>query len=148
MKSIGLLVLTLSTVPALAADPVHSIESDEPIALHDYDWGVTWSSFIEGNSVSSWQEDTPQAFSHVRAVPDKKAEYEFKLVEVTYSDHEEIKGLFDIYRNGTIVCDDCVGKAYGLSLAPGNYFKVYVGTPSGYAENWHYRGYISHRFDY
>lgn len=148
MKSIALLALSMLSVQAFAADPVHSIESEKPLYLHDYDWGYTWSSFYEGNSVSSWQEGTPQAFSHVGAITAKKVEYEFKLVDVSFSDDDEIEGLFDIYRNGVLMCNDCVGKAYGLDGAIGDYFKIYVGTPFAYAENWHYSGYITHRFDY
>lgn len=57
-------------------------------------------------------------------------------------------GLWDVYRNGSLVCNHCVGKVYGLSGAIGSYFKIYVGTPLAYAETWHFSGYITNRFDY
>ena len=41
-----------------------------------------------------------------------------------------------------------MGKAYGLSGAIGDYFKIYVGMPHIYAERWHFSGYITNRFDY
>ena len=47
--------------------------------------------------------------------------------------------------------NDCVGKAYMLSpspIPPGNYFKIYVGTPAAYAEKWLYSGDRTDRFDF
>jgi hypothetical protein len=55
-----------------------------------------------------------------------------------------------VYRNGALRCASCIGSAYGLSQAAGvgNYFKIYVGSPFAYAEDWHFSGYITSRFDY
>jgi hypothetical protein len=70
------------------------------------------------------------------------------LITPTASDADSITGKWIVRRNGVIVCNNCIGKAYGLSAAVGNYFKIYIGTPAAYAEKWHYSGYITSRFDF
>ena len=127
--------------------PVHSVWSDnQPLYVADGDTGKWYTSTL-GFSASSWQETTPQAFSHAVALAGGSL-YEFRLVSVSSSDSDSILGLWDIYRDGTLVCNLCVGQAYGLSGAIGDYFKIYVGTPFGYAEKWHFSAYITNRFDY
>jgi hypothetical protein len=127
--------------------PVHSVWSDNrPIYVIDGDTGITYAP-SQGYSASSWQQTTPQAFSHAAALT-SNGQYEFRLVAVSASDNDSISGLWDIYRNGTLACNHCVGQAYGLSGAVGSYFKIYVGTPLAYAEKWHFSGYITSRFDY
>ncbi len=127
-------------------EPVHSVWSNRPLAIADGDTGK-WYTPTDGNLVSSWQENTPQAFSHALGLAGGH-QYEFRLVAVSSSDFDSILGLWDIYRDGTLACNHCVGQAYGLSGAIGNYFKIYVGDPFAYAEKWHYSGYITNRFDY
>jgi hypothetical protein len=34
------------------------------------------------------------------------------------------------------------------AIPPGNYFKIYVGTPAAYAEKWLYSGDRTERFDF
>jgi hypothetical protein len=127
--------------------PVHSVWCDDrPLAVVDGDTGVAYTP-SSGDSASSWQETTPQAFSHAVATTSNGL-YEFRLVAVSASDNDSILGLWDIYRNGTLACNHCVGKVYLLSGAIGSYFKIYAGTPLAYAEKWHFSGYITNRFDY
>lgn len=141
------LVLGIFSSAAWAqGEPVHSVWSTRPILIIDGDTGASITP-REGYSVSSWQESTPQAFSNAMGNNGLRF-YEFRLVSVKGSDSDSILGLWDIYRNGALVCSLCVGQAYGLSGAVGNYFKIYVGTPTEYAEKWHYSGYITSRFDY
>lgn len=127
--------------------PVHSVESEKPLYVADGDTGK-WYTQDLGYSVSSWQEDTKQAFSHAVGLGGGHL-YEFRMVQLTATpDADSINGKWDVYRDGILVCGSCVGKAYGLSGAVGDYFKIYVGTPTAYAEKWHWSGYITHRFDY
>lgn len=143
------LVLSLSA-SAVSAKllPVHSIWSDNrPIGINDGETGKSYEA-VRGYSVTSWQEFTPQAFSHAVGVADNGSLYEFRLTSVTSSDAAEILGRWDIYRNGVLVCGSCIGKVYGVNGAIGDYFKIYVGTPFAYAELWHFSAYITNRFDY
>jgi hypothetical protein len=137
-------------IPAAAAAkplPVHSVWSDNrPIYIIDGDTGRIYTPTV-GYSSHNWQETTPQAFSHAEGIANGDL-YEFQMVSLSASDFDSILGLWDIYRNGVLVCNHCVGKAYGLSGAIGNYFKIYVGTPLAYAEKWHFSAYITNRFDY
>ena len=145
---LALALIALLAAAPLAAQPVHSVWSDTELGLRDGEFDV-WLTPTSGNSVSSWQEGTSEAFSN--AIADAgRDNYEFRLVAVTSSDSDSINGLWDIYRNGSLRCNNCIGSAYGLSQAAGvgNYFKIYVGSPFAYAEDWHYSGYITARFDY
>jgi hypothetical protein len=77
--------------------------------------------------------------------------YEFVLVRTTGSTPDGIDRLWDVRRNGVLVCNNCVGKAYLLgpsAIPPGKYFKIYVGTPSADAEKWLYSGDRTDRFDF
>jgi hypothetical protein len=126
--------------------PVHQIGSEKPLAVTDGDTRKGYSPSL-GFASSNWQVGTTQAFSHAIALTPGGL-YEFRLVHVQSTDDGAIKGLWDIYRDGLLACDDCVGRAYGLDGALGSYFKIYVGTPDAYAEKWHFSGYITSRFDY
>ena len=142
------LALVLAASPALAADPVHSVESEKPYVAYDYDAGKEIGKFKAGDAVFSWQEGSDPAFAHALFYSAAGDEYEFRLGKQTGNGFDSIEGLWDIHRNGVLLCDDCVGKAYGLDGAVGDYFKIYVGTPFAYAENWLYSGWITHRYDY
>lgn len=143
------LILAMLSIAATAAAkwlPVHQIASDKPIYVTDGDTGKQYKPTF-GRASSNWQVGTKQGFSHAIAIADGGL-YEFRLTRVQSSNDAEIQGLWDIYHDGVLACDDCVGKAYGLNGPLGNYFKIYVGTPLAYAEIWHFSGYITHRFDY
>ncbi len=146
--AVATLALFAATVTAEAKwVPVHSVWSDNsPLYVRDGETGK-WFTPDLGYSASSWQEGTEQAFSHAVAFGNGHL-YEFRLVTVSTSDNDEIGKLWDVYKDGTLACDDCVGKVYGLSGSIGDYFKIYVGTPSAYGEIWHFSGYITNRFDY
>lgn len=141
-------LLALLVAAPLAAQPVHSVWSDKPLALRDGEFD-TWLSPDSGNAALAWQEGTSEAFANAQATSGSDS-YEFRLIAVGASDDQEISGLWDIYRNNSLRCAACVGKAYGLnqSAGVGNYFKIYVGDALGYAEDWHWSGYITARFDY
>ncbi len=145
---LAFVLLSLFTSAAWAKwFPVHSVWSDDrPIYVIDGDTGTLYTP-TSGDSASSWQETTPQGFSHAVGVTSNGL-YEFRLITVSANDSDSLTGLWDIYRNGTLACNHCVGKAYGLSGPIGGYFKIYVGTPLAYAEKWHFSAYITNRFDY
>lgn len=150
MKALLALGVMLFSVQAYAqsADPVHSVQCDDkPLYLIDYQYGVTYSTFKYGYSVISWQEGSDPSFAHATAYT-PGGEYEFRLDTPHGNSSSEIKGEWDITRNGTLVCNDCIGVGYGLDGSVGDYLKIYVGTPWSYAENWHFSGYITDRFDY
>ena len=149
MKTLSVLTALLITVQAQAADPVHSVQCDDkPLYLTDYAYGTTFSKFKYGYALFSWQEGSDPSFAHATAIASSGDEYEFRLETLYSNNTSEIEGEFDISRNGVVVCNDCIGRAYGLDGSVGDYFKIYVGTPWAYAENWHFSGYITDRFDY
>lgn len=142
----SLLGALLLSLPALAAVPTHSVWSQRPLSLVDPSLGGF--SPTSGNMATVWNEKTRNGHLHITAQANPNLQYEFNLVSIGVSDGDSLNGLWDIYRNGTLVCAGCHGKAYGLSQPVGNYFKLYVGDNSCYREAWHYSGYITNRLDF
>ena len=128
----------------------HSVWSDKPLAAKDGATGASFNTFVSGNAAFAWTEATTKAYAHAVAVVTPALRYDFMMVSVTGSNADTISGRWTIRRNGVVVCNNCIGRAYGLSQPAGasNYFKIYVGTPMAYAEKWHYSGYITSRFDF
>jgi hypothetical protein len=140
-------LLVLFAVPALAQD-THNVWSTRPLSLIDGATSVHYSTFVSGNASFAWTQMTTRGYAHVVAVVPPALKYDFMLVTVPSSNADGINGRWDIRRNGVLVCNNCIGKAYALSSPIGNYFKIYVGTPVAYAEKWHYSGYVTNRFDF
>ena len=142
--------VTLFSATALAHD-THSVWSKKPLPVKDGQTNTEYKTFVKGNAEFAWTESTVRAYAHAIALTTPNLKYEFILVRTTGSTADGIDGLWDIRRNGVLVCNNCVGKAYLLSpsmIPPGNYFKIYVGTPSAYAEKWLYSGDRTERFDF
>jgi hypothetical protein len=140
-----------SSALAQSVPKVHSVWAQKPLYLRDGDTGASYN-LASGTATMNWKDATPYAFFEAVGVPITPlpviTKYEFILVHITSTSEDLITGLFDIYKNGRIVCNDCVGKAYGIDQAPGNYFKLYVGDSTGYSESWHFSAYITNRLDY
>ena len=136
---------------ASAAAPArHSVWSDKPLMLRDGATNTSYNAFVKGNAAFAWTQAAPRAYAYASGEVTTALIYDFTLVSVTGSTADNISGKWVVRRNGIIVCNNCIGKAYGLSQpADGTkYFKIYVGTPLAYAEKWHYSGYITSRFDF
>lgn len=143
-------LVTVFSATALAQD-THSVWSKKPLLVKDGQTNVEYQTFVKGNAAFAWTESTVRAYAHAIATITPNLRYEFVLVRTTGSTADGIDGLWDVRRNGVLVCNNCVGKAYMLSpsaIPPGNYFKIYVGTPSAYAEKWLYSGDRTERFDF
>ena len=141
-------LLVAFSAPALAQNS-HSVWSTKPLYVTDWNTHTHYDVFSSGNMATAWTQGTRDAYFRAVAVINPNLKYDFRLVKVTaINTADEIDGLYDIRRNNVVVCHLCVGHAYLLSKPIGDYFKLYVGTPAGYAEQWHYSGYITNRFDF
>jgi len=109
-----------------------------------------YKALIKGDAIFAWTQATPRAYAHAFGLVSSALNYDFMLITPTGSDADSISGKWIVRRNGVIVCNNCIGKAYRLSqpAGVGNYFKIYVGTPLAYEEKWLYSGYITSRFDF
>jgi opacity protein-like surface antigen len=144
-----LALVSLLAITAFAAASLHhSIWTHHPLAVKDGDTGTWYNSFDSGNAIGSWTESTRQGYFNATAQVSRGSNYEFDLMSINGSDNDSIDGVWDIKRDGTVVCDGCVGTAYGLSGGVGDYFKIYIGDRHCYSEKWHFSGYIDDRFDY
>jgi hypothetical protein len=145
------LTLCLAFSAPVAAQSSHSVWSKKPLLVKDGQTNTEYNTFVKGNAALAWTESTVRAYAHAIAVITPNLKYDFMLIKTTASTADEIDGLWDVRRNGVLVCHNCIGKAYMLSpsqIPPGNYFKIYVGTPTAYAEKWFYSGDKTERFDF
>jgi len=134
-----------------SAQNTHSVWSKKPLLVKDGQTNIEYNTFVKGNAAFAWTESTIRAYAHAVVVINPTLRYDFMLIKTTGSTADGIDGLWDVRRNGVLVCNNCIGKAYLLSpspMPPGNYFKIYVGTPSAYAEKWFYSGDRTERFDF
>lgn len=131
------------------ASNVHSVWAQKPLYVFDGQTGAHYT-IAKGTATMNWKDGTRYGFFQAAAIPNSPLmlSYEFILVAISSASSSTIEGLWDIYRNGSLVCVGCVGRAYGIDQAPGNYFKLYVGDSTAYAENWHFSAYITNRLDY
>lgn len=127
----------------------HSIWSNKPLLVRNGNTQKDYNTFKKGNAAVLWTEKTDKGYLHAVAQLSSGDTYEFILVAIGTSNDENITGLWDVKLNGTLVCDGCVGKAYGLNQPAGaSYFKIYIGDSLCYHELWHFSGYITSRFDF
>ena len=144
-----ILIVTFSGL--VTGQDTHSVWSAKPLLVKDGRTGTEYKTFVKGDAAFAWTQPTIRAYAHAFAVISLQLNYDFMLVKATGSNTDGIDGLWDVRRNGVLVCHNCVGKAYMLSpspIPPGNYFKIYVGTPTAYAEKWLYSGDRTNRFDF
>ena len=147
----GLMFLVLFFATALAQTS-HSISSDKPLFFKNGENSTPPANVvIKGDAALAWTQSTTNAYAHAVIVVNPFLGYDFMLTKTTSSTADTINGLWDIRKNGTLVCSGCVGKAYLVSDPAGqppNYFKIYIGNRWGYSEKWGYGGYITNRFDF
>lgn len=142
--------LTIAFSASALAQNTHSVWSDTPFLVKD---GATGAEFHPininpGDAIFAWTQSTARAYAHAHARINQFVNYDFMLISITGTTGNEISGRWVVRRNGVIVCNNCIGRAYDLSGAVGDRFKIYVGTPIVYAERWLYSGTITSRFDF
>lgn len=143
-----LFTLLIGLSAAAFAQDTHSVWSEKPLMVRDWAASTSYNTFVRGDAAFAWTQATPRAYAHALAIVTANLKYDFMLISVTSSNVSTIEGRWNVRRNGVVVCANCIGKAYLLDHAVGDYFKIYVGTPAAYAEHWHYSGYITSRFDF
>ncbi|RYZ45682.1 MAG: hypothetical protein EOO72_03670, partial [Myxococcaceae bacterium] len=109
MKSFRSLVVAalLVSLPALAAD-VHSIWSSKGLFVKDDTAGSL--PVTSSNAVVSWNVTTRTAFLNFHGFAGGN-EYDFELVgsPASTATAYEITGLWNVRRNGVLVCGGCTG---------------------------------------
>ena len=140
-----IVLLSLTSLSALAGD--HAVISKKPLYLVDGNTGVGYFG-PTGHAVAGWKDATRYGYFYATATPFAAGAYEFTLTAISNQAADHIEGLWDVTHAGLPVCTGCVGRAYGIDLPPGNYFKIYIGDSLHYAEKWHFSGYITSREDF
>jgi hypothetical protein len=133
------------------AQSTHNVWSEnKPLYVSDPVTGAHYETFISSDASFAWSQAAPRGFANARARVTPALTYDFMLMQITSLTADMITGRWNVRRNGVLVCNNCIGKAYGLSqpTAAGKYVKIYIGTPAAFAEKWHWSGYITRRFDF
>ncbi|RKH04606.1 hypothetical protein D7V97_25135 [Corallococcus sp. CA053C] len=136
-RSVAAAALLLST-PALAW---HTITSNRGLYIGDN--GVT-SPATGVDMTITWNESPVFASASFKGIANGNS-YDFELVGSSVSSvtSSSINGLWNITRNGALICAGCSGMAYGLD-APVNYgIKFYDST-----YQFHFSAFVVTRQDY
>lgn len=149
---LALLLAIFAMAPSAFAQNVHSVWGEKPLYLKDGETG-TWYDNVKGTATINWKDGTRYGFQQatlnpITITPSTPLTYEFILVAISSCNDDYIEGLWDIRRNGVLVVNGGVGRAYGINAPVGQYFKVYVGDSKCYSEKWHFSAYVTNRLDY
>jgi hypothetical protein len=155
---LALIITGLLSVSAAAQLNTHSVWTDgNGLVISDARNGCEYYSFDKFHMATSWTERTPgyPAQAHFRGIAlayglthgCNNHFYEFSLNNSVGTDSDTIKGYWDVYRDGTLMCSSCPGNAYALSGGVGNYYKLVI-WDAGLGAYWNYVGYIDQRKDF
>jgi hypothetical protein len=156
-----LITLGIFSVSAMAQS-THSVwTNDNGLYVVDAETGCEYKRLRAFDMATSWTEPAPPTYpavAHFRGVTKAYGStaacgdhgYEFRLVRTAATTVDDINGLWNVYRDGTLMCNLCNGTAYGLSqpAGVGNYYKVYVDDPIFGPATWLYSGFIDVRKDF
>jgi hypothetical protein len=128
----------LVSVPAMAA---HSLWSTQGLYISDN--GANFPA-TGVNLAISWNESTLSASASFHGVANGNS-YDFELVGSSVSSVTawNINGLWNIKRNGALICTGCPGSAYGLTAPVGTGIKFYDST-----NLFHFSAIVSARQDF
>ena len=161
----AMLAASLLSISAMAQVKTHSVwTNNNGLVIRDAQTGCTYTNLTGGfggfNMATSWTEPTPgdPAEAHFRGVAKAAGfslacvtrGYDFRLVSSTVTGPDNIDGVWNVFRNGVLVCGGCNGTAYNLSVPAGvgNYYKVYIDDPVFGPATWLYSGYLDVRKDF
>lgn len=156
-----LITLGIFSVSAMA-QATHSVwTNDNGLVIRDAETRCDYTSLRAFDMATSWTEPAPPTYpavAHFRGVSKAYATsigcrdhwYEFRLVRTAATTVDDITGLWNVYRDNVLMCNQCKGVAYGLSqpAGAGNYYKVYIDDPVYGPQTWLYSGYIDARKDF
>src|SRR5437868_15375460 len=117
------LLLAIFSIRA-AAQATNSVwTNDNGFVIRDAETGCEYTTLRSFNMATSWTEPAPPTYpavAHFRGV--SKAfgltrvcadhSYEFRLVKTASTTVDEIKGSWNVYRDGGLMCNACSGTAY------------------------------------
>ncbi|HET6891545.1 MAG TPA: hypothetical protein VFH31_10615 [Pyrinomonadaceae bacterium] len=102
-----LAILVVFPTTVAFAQNTHSVWSRRPLYVTDGELGKSFKSFVKGNAAAAWTQGTTRAYFRAVAIITVTLRYDFEVVKVTSTNADMIEGLYDIKRNGVLVCDDC-----------------------------------------
>ncbi len=138
-KTLVAALLTLLPLVAWSTGPVHNVWVGKGIALSDPQGSYAIAS--TSGSVS-WNESTTQAVFNARVHANQGPVFEFVLVQPTLTTNYEIRGTWDVIKDGVTVCSSCTGSVYGLTAPLNSGFKLNI--TGGY----HFSGSVYSRSDF
>lgn len=128
----------LVSAPALAG---HTIWSNRSLGIMDN--GVSYPASNVSMTIA-WNETTFAAYASFHATANGST-YDFDLVgsSVTAVTASNINGLWNIQRDGVLICAGCTGSVYGLTAPVNSGIKFYDST-----SKFHFGAFVDARQDY
>jgi hypothetical protein len=146
----------------LAAGTIHTHSvwtEDDPVSVRDGRTGCSYSSIQKWRSITSWSEEGPPlypAIAHFRGVVVNASgsffcgthDYDFRLIDASQTDKENIVGTWDVYRDGSLICSGCTGTASNLNAAVSTTYFVDIDDPINGAGAWQFYSNVNSRYDF
>ncbi len=138
----------------------HSVwTEDDPVSVRDGNTGCSYSSIQKWRSITSWSEEGPPlypAIAHFRGVVVNASgsffcgthDYDFRLIDASQTDKENIVGTWDVYRDGSLVCSGCTGTASNLNAAVSTTYFVDIDDPFNGVGAWQFYSNVNSRYDF
>jgi hypothetical protein len=140
----------LRTVLAGGVIHTHSVwTEDQPNSVRDGNTGCSYTHIEKWRSITSWSEEGPPlypAIAHFRGVVVGASsffhcgthDYDFRLIDASQTDKENIVGTWDVYRDGSLACSGCTGTASNLNAAVSTTYFVDIDDPVNGTGAWQF----------
>lgn len=144
-KIIAALACSLSAA-AFAGNAI-TIVSNTPLSVTEAPSNATYTP-QSGNIAASFSVGTRQAHVRARFTVNASLSYDVQLASVATAQGDLVVGLWDVYRNGVLVCNGCVGRMWGLvpnTLTP---LTISIGDAYSASEKWRFSGTVNYRNEF
>lgn len=160
---VGVFISAIAIVKIKAGAGIYNTHSiwteDDPVSVRDGNTGCSYTSIEKWRSITSWSEEGPPlypAIAHFRGVVVGASgsffcgthDYDFRLIDTTQTDKENIVGTWDIYRDGSLVCSACDGRASDLGAAVSTTYKVDIDDPINGTGAWQFYADVTQRYGF
>ncbi len=136
--------LLLAVAPSFAATAI-DVVSTTPVSFLE-NTGATYTP-LNGNLIASYSVGTRYGHVRVKSQVTGNLSYEIQLVSVATAQNDLVVGLWDVWRNGVLVCNGCVGRMFGLVPSSPS-VTISIGDAYSATEKWRYVGNISYRNEF
>lgn len=149
MKKLIMALVCSLAGSVMAANNI-TVVSNAPLSVLDGTNNATYTP-QSGNVATSFSIAT--RLGHARALINvsPSQNYDVRLVSVGNVANDVVFGLWDIYRNGTLVCNACVGRMWGVVNVQGPNpmpLIISIGDAYSFNEKWRFTSTVNYRSEF